>query len=187
MHPFADPPRLAMEWETQMDLKDKRILVVEDDQASGTAICQALRLQGCVAIGPAPTIFYASQLLGRRPVDAAILDTRLYGQDVFELADLLARRGIPILFLAEAGAGTLPEGHRDRPCLAKPCPEQEVVRAVAGLFLAEARNAQAASDHFPRDGQAGRHERLIRTICAVLRRGDGRPLAARSPPLDRTN
>lgn len=190
MHPFAGQRRLAGEWETQMDLKGKRILVVEDDQASGNAICQALRLQGCVAMGPAPTLFYATQLLGRRHIDAAILDTQLYGRDVFAFADLLARRGTPILFLAEAGARTLPERYRDRPCLDKPCPEQEVARAAAGLLLGEAgtaRRAEAPATDRTRDGQQSRHERLIRTICAVLRRGDGRPLPSPRPPPDRVN
>ncbi len=63
-----------------MNLTRKRILVVEDDRAAGEALCAELRDAGAIALGPAPTTFYALQLLGRRGIDAAVLDTELHAR-----------------------------------------------------------------------------------------------------------
>lgn len=169
-----------------MDFKGKRILVIEDDQKTGMAIAQVLRDRGCVVHGPAPTIFYAAQLLGRRHVDAAILDTRLYGNAAFDFADELTRRGTPILFLAAPGTETLPRRHHGRPCLLKPCQDNAVIEAVAGLFVESTMAAdQAAAPlvQHPRESQNSHHDRIVRIICALLRRDMDQARGAQAPPI----
>ena len=78
-----------MATEEAADLNGKRIVVVEDDFLLATDICRELRELGATVLGPAPTPFYAAQLIGRRRIDAAVLDVRLHGTTVFEVADML--------------------------------------------------------------------------------------------------
>ena len=55
-----------------------------------------------------------------QPVDAAVLDVNLSGVMVFPLADDLARRGVPIVFLSGYGMAIIPERLHSLPRLAKP-------------------------------------------------------------------
>ena len=87
-----------MAMEETADLNGKRIVVVEDDFVLATDICRTLRELGATVLGPAPTPFYAMHLIGGKKIDAAVLDVRLHGTTVFEVADLLLDRGVPIIF-----------------------------------------------------------------------------------------
>jgi CheY-like chemotaxis protein len=72
-------------------LDGKRIIVVEDDALLALDVADQLQSFGATVLGPAPTAYYARQLIGpeRRRLDGAVLDIHLHGQDVYELADIL--------------------------------------------------------------------------------------------------
>ena len=53
-------------------------------------------------------------------VDAAILDVRLAGTEVFPVATVLAGRGIPFVFASGITGTELPEPFRGRPIMQKP-------------------------------------------------------------------
>lgn len=170
-----------------MNLTGKRILVVEDDRAAGERVCAQLREAGAVALGPAPTPFYALQLLGRRGVDGAVLDIRLHGDTVFGLADELVRRGTPILFAMDTDSDDLPDRHRQRPRLVKPFAAEDL---FALLLAAQAPPAPAET--MPVEPQvapipvvagaaASPHLRIARAVGAALRRHAGPPIS----PADR--
>ena len=55
--------------EEATDLNGKRIVVVEDDYLLANDICRELRELGATVLGPAPTPFYATQLIGRRKIE----------------------------------------------------------------------------------------------------------------------
>lgn len=55
-----------------IDLNGKRIIVVEGDSLIGAAMIQQLEALGATVLGPAPTPFYALQLIG--PKDRRRLD-----------------------------------------------------------------------------------------------------------------
>lgn len=76
----------------------KCVLVVEDDYLVAQEVCDDLRRHGVHVLGPAPTVHYASLIIGKRSLDGAILDIKLYGEEVYELADVLMARGVPIVF-----------------------------------------------------------------------------------------
>src|SRR5690606_41243647 len=96
------------------DLNGKRIIVVEDDFLLAAEICQDLRNLRATVLGPAPTPFYAMQQIGRRKLDAALLDVRLHGTDVLTVADLLPKQGGPIIFATAR--------QRDKPPARRPGP-----------------------------------------------------------------
>jgi len=152
-----------------MDLAGRRILVVEDDYLLATEICRDLRDLGATVLGPAPTPFYALSLLGRRGVDGAVLDIRLHGTNVFEVADELAQRGTPMVFATSYGPEMLPDRHRHRPLITKPYDRKALLRVVHDL-TGQPQPAPPATPaeiiHTP--GGEGRHDRLMRAVAKSI-------------------
>jgi hypothetical protein len=65
-------------------------------------------------------------------LDGAVLDVNLDGERSFPIAELLAARGIPFLFLTGYDSTTVfPNEFRDRPRLSKPVDPGALVAAVA--------------------------------------------------------
>jgi len=120
-----------------IDLNGKRILVAEDDYLLATDICRDLRELGATVLGPAPTSFYALSLLGRRGVDGAVLDIKLHGKDVFEVAEELWMRRIPMIFATAKEAEEIPPKFRHAPRLGKPFDRGELVAMVRTILEAE--------------------------------------------------
>ena len=153
-------------------LNGKRILVVEDDHHLADQLCQALRQQGAVVLGPAPTPYYAMHLLGRRGVDIAILDDFLHGIPVFALADELTRRGIPVLFTGTAE--TFPPRFQDEPRLQKPYDQNQLLTRIAEL-VSESRPQPATAREFEQelirldDGEVTSRTRMLRALASSLR------------------
>ena len=122
-----------MATEEAADLNGKRIVVVEDDFLLATDICRELRELGATVLGPAPTPFYAAQLIGRRRIDAAVLDVRLHGTTVFEVADLLKDQGVPILFATAYDRKALPVRFRESSLLEKPLDRKKLVSEIVAM------------------------------------------------------
>ena len=117
----------------QIELNGKRVIVVEDDYLLASDLCSDFRALGATVLGPAPTPFYALQLIGnkeRRRLDGAVLDVSLHGTSVFDVADLLSRRGIPFVFATAMEKTAIPQRFEGAPVLTKPYERSEVVQAV---------------------------------------------------------
>jgi len=165
-----------------MDLEGKRILVVEDDYYLADEMCQDLRRQGAVVLGPAPTPFYAMQLLGRRGVDGAVLDVRLHGTTVFSLADELTRRGTPIIFATAYGDEAMPERYKGRPRLTKPYDRSRLIEALREmgqrLTIEPAPRPQPLVRTKADDVRdADPRTRMMRAICVSMRRSHSAAMA----------
>jgi DNA-binding response OmpR family regulator len=78
------------------------------------------------------------ELAASEPIDVAILDINLAGQDSFPLADALCRRGIPFVFASGYGRDDVPEAYRDVAVLQKPYDTAEIQAAIATLLRAKA-------------------------------------------------
>ena len=76
----------------------KCVLVLEDDHELAREVCADLKSHGVHVLGPAPTIHYANLIIGKRRLDGAILDIKLFGKEAYGLVDILMARGIPIVF-----------------------------------------------------------------------------------------
>jgi CheY-like chemotaxis protein len=123
----------SMAVEDLTDLNGKRIVVVEDDYLLATDICRELRDLGATVLGPAPTPFYATQLIGRRKIDAAVLDVRLHGTDVFSVADLLQGQGVPILFATAYDRKALPQRFQKFSLLEKPLDRKKLISEIVAM------------------------------------------------------
>jgi DNA-binding NtrC family response regulator len=98
-----------------------RVLLVEDDSMICLLFEDMLADLGCKIVGTACDIRRAIELAQRgESVDVAILDVNLGGQLVFPVADILSKRGIPILFATGMGAGGLPPNWRGHCSVDKP-------------------------------------------------------------------
>ena len=119
--------------EENTDLNGKRIVVVEDDYLLAADMCRELRELGATVLGPAPTPFYAAQLIGRRKLDAAVLDVRLHGTTVFDVAELLMKQGVPIVFVTAFQREELPPRFRGSSLLEKPLDRKKLVSEIVAM------------------------------------------------------
>jgi DNA-binding response OmpR family regulator len=110
-----------------------RVLVVEDEALIAMDLEAALLRAGYAVVGPAATVAAGTALAATEPLRAAVLDVNIAGELVFPVADALARRRVPFLFVTGYGPEALPSRFRDRPLLRKPCLHRAVLAALKGL------------------------------------------------------
>jgi CheY-like chemotaxis protein len=98
-----------------------RILVAEDEYLIARNMRTLLRRFGSHVVGPVPNLDQAIELARTETFEAAILDVKLAdGRPVYPLADLLAERGIPFLFVSGYSREDLPARYRRVPLIVKP-------------------------------------------------------------------
>ena len=98
-----------------------RVLLVEDEAMICLLLEDMLQEFGCEIVGPACDLKRATDLAqGEASIDVAVLDVNLGGQVVFPVAEILAKRGVPILFTTGLGADELPEAWRGHQTVQKP-------------------------------------------------------------------
>jgi CheY-like chemotaxis protein len=93
------------------ELKDTRILLVEDTWHVGTAIRRLLRAWGADVAGPAPTVADAERLVAEGIPDVAIVDINLRnGERANDLIDRLDEQRIPVVVITGYTAASVPPG-----------------------------------------------------------------------------
>jgi CheY-like chemotaxis protein len=98
-----------------------RVLVVEDEAMIAMDLHGILRRAGCEVIGPVGRVEAATlRADDEPPPDIALLDINVGGESVFVVADALAARRIPFVFVTGYGKDVLPERFRERPMTTKP-------------------------------------------------------------------
>ncbi len=97
-----------------------RILIVEDEPFIALTLEDMLDELGFALAGTVSQIGEALELIGREPVDCALLDVNLGSEKIDPVADLLASRNCPFIFTTGYGRSGIPAGHADRPVLQKP-------------------------------------------------------------------
>jgi len=107
-----------------------RILVIEDNPALGRFISVALEAAGWAVFGPAADRASAMDEARRLPLDLALIDRLLHGEDTLAIADTLTERGIPCIFISGYPRSTLPERFREVPFLEKPFTMAALLAAV---------------------------------------------------------
>ncbi|HYD36910.1 MAG TPA: response regulator [Allosphingosinicella sp.] len=110
-----------------------RILVVEDEMLVAMTIEDMLLELGHDVAGLASRLGPALALAREGQFDAAMLDVNLAGEPSYEVADLLAERGIPFLFATGYGRQGIDQRYRDLPILQKPFLAGELGSALKEL------------------------------------------------------
>jgi CheY-like chemotaxis protein len=104
----------------QSDRAGLRVLVVEDELLIRMLIEDMLVELGYVVAAEAARMDQAMQAVTAAEFDLAILDGNLDGDTTGPVADALAERGTPFVFVTGYDPQGLPQAHRDRPTLKKP-------------------------------------------------------------------
>jgi CheY-like chemotaxis protein len=113
-------------------LARRRVLLVEDETLIAMDLETTLRRRGCQIVGPVATVAEAVQMVAAdQRLDGAILDVNLGDEQVFPVADALAERGVPFVFVTGYEREIFPARHRGRAALAKPYRTEELVRLLA--------------------------------------------------------
>jgi len=115
-------------------LSSRRILVVEDEMLNLAMLEDILTEAGCESVAAAATIDQAIDLIDERVFDAALLDIKLRGKHGYAVADALAARGVPFVFVTGNSVRDIEDGYRDRPVLRKPFKQEKLINALTGLL-----------------------------------------------------
>jgi CheY-like chemotaxis protein len=111
-----------------------RLLVVEDEYLIRMLLEDMLADLGYEVAAAVGSMAEASELAAQGDFNAAILDVNLDGEEIFPVADLLAQRGLPFVFVTGYGERSLPETYRERPALQKPFQAEQLKTVLAKLF-----------------------------------------------------
>ena len=100
--------------------KKPLILIVEDEPFIALTLEDMLDELGFGLAGTVSQVSDALDLIGREPVDCALLDVNLGAEKIDPVADPLATRGCPFIFTSGYGRSGIPNAHSERPVLQKP-------------------------------------------------------------------
>jgi CheY-like chemotaxis protein len=112
----------------------RQILIVEDETMIAIMLEDMLDELGYGVAGVAAKTPQALELIDSVPIDAAILDLNLAGQDSYDIAAALEERGVPFLFSTGYAALAVEERYRERPFLQKPFRQEELQKALSGML-----------------------------------------------------
>jgi DNA-binding NtrC family response regulator len=118
-------------------LAGKRVLIVEDDTLVGFLIEEYLADARCDTVGPFGTVAKALNAVRTETFDLAVLDINLNGERSYPVAEALAERGIPFLFLSGYGDGVIPSGHQDWKVCKKPFVGDDLIGMLAATLALE--------------------------------------------------
>lgn len=119
-----------------MDATPARLLVVEDEYLIRMLLEDMLSDLGYDVTAAVGTIAEARELATSGDFNAAILDVNLDGQEIYPVAEILAKRGLPFVFVTGYGEASLPASYRGRPALQKPFQAELLKETLAGLLAA---------------------------------------------------
>lgn len=119
---------------SESKLKDKRIIIIEDEPVVAMDLEASLESAGCKIIGSVGTLERAKALIAGVECDGALIDVNLGGQPVDELALALTQKRIPFAFVTGYGRSALPTGFRQALMLSKPFGQQQLTATVESLF-----------------------------------------------------
>jgi CheY-like chemotaxis protein len=110
----------------------RKILVVEDDATVALHLSSLLREEGYAVVGPESSVAMALTDIADNPIDAALLDVNLGGDErVFEVADVLAALRKPFVFVSAYSRNLMPPKYRARPHVNKPFAGRDLLGVLA--------------------------------------------------------
>jgi CheY-like chemotaxis protein len=129
-----------------MRLDGVKVLVLEDFSLIAELIEDMLLQAGAIVVGTTKSVALALHVLATQAVDLACLDINLGDETSFPVADELASRGIPFVFLTAYAAGILPQRHRNRILVHKMQMTNELVATcLTALHVGPSAVVEAAS------------------------------------------
>jgi PAS domain S-box-containing protein len=128
-----------------VQLVSPRVLLVEDEALVAMMMQEFLIGLGCSVVGPFGTTATALAAVSNEDLDFAILDINLGGELVYPVADVLAWRGLPFLFITGYDVDSIDERFRHVPVLQKPI-SRESLRKIFAVSEDETPDAKRDAD-----------------------------------------
>jgi CheY-like chemotaxis protein len=122
---------------SQPALIGKRVLIVEDEMLVALLIEELLADLGCSTLGPCGSLGKALEAAQTGTFDLAVLDVNLGGEMVYPVAEALAERHIPFLFLSGYGDEAVPPGHAEWKVCAKPFKADYLAEMLSAVVEAQ--------------------------------------------------
>jgi CheY-like chemotaxis protein len=113
-----------------LDLAGLRAFVVEDEALVLMTLEDMLADLGCEIVASASHVEEALRLARDIAADVALLDVNVAGVRIDPVAELLAARGIPIVFVTGYESPSLPQGLGRTTRVGKPFQAAELARGV---------------------------------------------------------
>jgi CheY-like chemotaxis protein len=110
-----------------------RVLLVEDEIMVALLLEEMLAELGYTVVGPVARLKQALEMAQQEPLDVAILDVNINGNEVYPVAKALADRGIPFAFITGYGRRGLHDSYCERPTLQKPFRRRDLRELFAEL------------------------------------------------------
>lgn len=112
------------------------VLVLEDDGLLSLMLEDLVRDEGAVEVHACHDLRTALEVARTTDLDCAILDVSLHEGANYDVADVLAARGVRFLFSTGLNANDIVARHRQRPILFKPYSDADF-KAALGAALAD--------------------------------------------------
>ena len=112
----------------------RSVLVVEDEVIVAWLLEDMLADLGCAVVGPAANVNQALAMIDAAAIDVAVLDVNLNGEMSYPIADALAARGVPFVFVTGYDKNRMLDGYRTFPVLQKPFHRAELTVILAKLL-----------------------------------------------------
>jgi CheY-like chemotaxis protein len=96
------------------------VFVLEDEPLIHMLLTDMTEDLGHRVVADAATITEALTMAESAEFDLAFLDVNIAGRTSDDVAAIVARRGLPLIFITGYDTKGLPEGFRDRPMIQKP-------------------------------------------------------------------
>lgn len=122
-------------------LTGKRVFFVEDEMILAMGVERQLFDAGCDVVGPYGSLGKAMTAAQAGGFDMALLDIDLHGSETYPVADILAARGVPFVFMSGAERQALPVRFAGTEILNKPFRPQELFAIMRGLCAAMAKRS----------------------------------------------
>nr|WP_210422086.1 response regulator [Rhizobium sp. ACO-34A] len=117
-------------------LRDRLVLVVEDEYYLAMEIDRDLQDAGATVMGPVASVHATLDAIARSPViDTAVLDMNLNGESIIPVADALILKGVPLVFATGYVTDDLPTRLSRVPRLEKPLEPHSLQLALEKLFF----------------------------------------------------
>jgi two-component SAPR family response regulator len=113
------------------------IFLVEDEVLIRMMLIEMVEELGHRVIAEAGSVAEGLSLAEIEEYDLAILDINLQGTNVQPIAEVVTRRGLPLLFLSGYGSGGVPDGFKGMPVLNKPCTPEMLKRTIDAVLSNE--------------------------------------------------
>jgi DNA-binding response OmpR family regulator len=107
------------------------VLLVEDEALVSMMIQETLAEFGFDVLGPVATVSEALAAAREPCIDAAVLDINLGDDLVYTVAEILARRGVPFVFVTGYDSDSVDARFSGIPVLQKPIERESLQRIFA--------------------------------------------------------